>query len=473
MTYQLSAFLLPFLVTSAFAAPSTTSDDNIPDITRDSVRQVEQQTQSIAPQSQQKSPPQSMTVEELQQQPELLQNALDTAIAQLNIENIRFLLPLYRKLPIEQQDSTLRDYAQALINQADGKYDEAEHELRTILQNNPEYAPIRLQLAQNLSQNGQQKEAAQELQTLQQTPDLPEGVQQYLEHFNTYLKKERAWKWDGNMYYLSDNNVGNAPRQRTYGFWRFAEPRSAHGLGYDISVQKTTPIKGHWAARVNVAAYGKFYWDAHDYDDLVTHAEIAAVWRNAKNEVSFAPYAQKRWFGTEAYSKTLGGMVRYSHTLSPKWRVFSGWQSGYTQHDTRKHLNGVNHAGSLTFLYQPDAKQYFVMGIGGGYNSARDLSDAYHQSNGRLGWTREWGKQRLFTTSLNGSIQRRFYREADFFNIKRRDTETSLRLSLSHKKLSWKGFTPRLNWHGSQVKSNHFYYRQKNSRIFIDVSKQW
>lgn len=113
------------------------------------------------------------------------------------------------------------------------------------------------------------------------------------------------------------------------------------------------------------------------------------------------------------------------------------------------------------------------MGIGGGYNSARDLSDAYHQSNGRLGWTREWGKQRLFTTSLNGSIQRRFYREADFFNIKRRDTETSLRLSLSHKKLSWKGFTPRLNWHGSQVKSNHFYYRQKNSRIFIDVSKQW
>ena len=186
MTYQLSAFLLPFLVTSAFAAPSTTSDDNIPDITRDSVRQVEQQPQSIAPSSKQEHPPKSMTVEELQQQPELLQNALDTAIAQLNIKNIRFLLPLYRQLPVEQQDNTLRNYAQALINQSDGKYTKAEHELRAILQNNPEYAPIRLQLAQNLSQNGQQKEAAQELQTLQQTPDLPEGVQQYLEHFNTY-----------------------------------------------------------------------------------------------------------------------------------------------------------------------------------------------------------------------------------------------------------------------------------------------
>ena len=135
MTQRLSIFLLPFLVTSAFAAPSTTSDDNIPDITRDSVRQVEQQPQSIASQSQQKSPPKSMTVEELQQQPELLQNALDTAIAQLNIENIRFLLPLYHQLPVEQQDNTLRNYAQALINQCDGKYTKAEHELRAIFQN--------------------------------------------------------------------------------------------------------------------------------------------------------------------------------------------------------------------------------------------------------------------------------------------------------------------------------------------------
>ena len=48
-----------------------------------------------------------------------------------------------------------------------------------------------------------------------------------------------------------------------------------------------------------------------------------------------------------------------------------------------------------------------------------------------------------------------------------------MRLSLSHKKLVWRGFEPRLNWRWSHVDSNHFYYEYDNHRVFLDVSKQF
>ena len=90
-----------------------------------------------------------------------------------------------------------------------------------------------------------------------------------------------------------------------------------------------------------------------------------------------------------------------------------------------------------------------------------------------LGWNRQWGSGHNLTTALHGSVQKRKYRGADFFNIKRSEEEYFMRLSLSHKKLVWRGFEPRLNWRWSHVGSNHFYYKYDNHRVFLDVSKQF
>ena len=90
-----------------------------------------------------------------------------------------------------------------------------------------------------------------------------------------------------------------------------------------------------------------------------------------------------------------------------------------------------------------------------------------------LGWNRQWGSGHNLTTALHGSVQKRKYRGADFFNIKRSEEEYFTRLSLSHKKLVWRGFEPRLNWTWSHVDSNHFYYKYDNHRVFLDVSKQF
>lgn len=468
MRYPTLALVLYAVACYATAAPSP-RDEILPDLNRNQIRQAESQRVEDTEESEQKQV--SMSSEDLLQYPEMLTDAMDTALERQNIDNVRFLLPLYRRL--EGYDETMASYADAILYRADGDYKAAEQGFHNIIKEHPDYAPVRLQLALTLSQDGKAREAAKELQEVRNTPDLPESMKEYLSQFDKYLKKDRAWNFDGNLSYVRESNVSNAPKERTYGGLEFEPPRKAHGVIYDVSAQKNTPIKGHWVWKKNLSAGGKFYWDAHAYDDLTIRAETGAGWRNHEQEISLSPFYEKRWYGTEPYYDTAGGVLRYSHMLSPKWQVFGAWQSGYRKYKERKFLNGVNHVASVSVLYRRTGGEYFVLGAGKGYSSAHDRSDAYQHENLRAGWTKAWGKTGNFSTSFNGTVQYRRYQSEDIFNIKRSDRETYVNLAVSHKKLSWKGFTPRLNWAWTHVHSNHFYYRQNQHRVFFDVSKQF
>mgnify|MGYP003587510724 CR=1 FL=1 len=463
-------FMLGLSVATVAAAPVATPVDIRQDLTQPQVKQAEEILQQ--PIKHPSTSP-SMTSEELLGHPDLLQNALDTAVEQQNTENIRFLLPLYRRLTQEKQDTVLVDYAEALLLQSDGQHTEAQQRFHSLLAAHPDYAPIRLQLAHTLSQDGQQREAAAEIGKIRQTSELPPPVITYLDQFGQYLKSERAWKFDAGLSYLQESNVGRVPEQRTYGNWRFSEPKKAHGIGYEFSARKTVPVKGHWAARVQVSGYGKFYWDAHDYDDLILRTETGGVWRSAKRELSLSPFYEKRWYGTEPYSNHVGGVVRYSEILSPQWQFHGAWQSGNKKHDDRKYLDGNNHSLSLSLLQRSSPKQTFIYGIDGGIEQARDDSESYRRYGVRTTWMRDWGQPQALSTSVSFAAQRRHYQAPDFFNIKREDTEYFTRVSASHKKLSWKGFTPRVNWTWSHIHSNHFYYRHDRHRVFLDVTKQF
>ena len=85
---------LPFLLlTVTFytqAAPVATPLNPVADLTEEQIQQTERQNQQKQAAQNGEKTSVSMTEEELLQRPDLLKNALDTANAQHNIENIRF-----------------------------------------------------------------------------------------------------------------------------------------------------------------------------------------------------------------------------------------------------------------------------------------------------------------------------------------------------------------------------------------------
>ena len=228
---------------AAAADPLSVPHDDNPDPNRSQIRQMQHETRPPASEHEGDDGSVSMSEDELIAQPDLLQNALDTAVARQQTGNIRFLLPLYRRLDEKRRDAVLEAYAESFLLREDGQYARAEEKLRAILAQNPGYAPVRLQLALTLSQSGQTREAAAEVAKVKAVPDLPPDTAAYLDSFSAYLKRERAWQFDANAYYIAERNVGRAPKEREYGPWRFPEPRTAHGLGYDASAVKTLPVK--------------------------------------------------------------------------------------------------------------------------------------------------------------------------------------------------------------------------------------
>lgn len=454
-----------------WAASVNTPFDPVPDLTRQQVRQAQQNTDKTA--ASPKNSGISMTSEELLQQPELLNNVLDSAMSEGNIDNVRFLLPIYRRLPEQQQDMLLVKFAQALLDRADGKHTLAAQKLREILAEHPEYAPIRLQLAYTLSQDEQKKEAAQEVAQLQQTAGLPAPIQYQLSQFEQHLKRERGWSIDGNAYYLNEKNIANAPPIRRYGNWHFEAPRQAHGIGYELSARKTIPIQAHWATRVNLSVNGKYYWDAKEFNEILARADAGLVWRDANQEIALLPYFEQRWLNKKNHQHNIGAVLNYTQQLSPRWQLFGAWQSGYKYYDERPHLEGMSHLGSLSLMYRPVATQQFVVGTSFGRENAKDPSDAYQHIALRLGWNKQWLGLNRLNTSISANIQKRHHRAEDLFNIKRQDTKLFTRLSVSHPKLAWKGFMPRLHWTWSHTRSNHFYYRNQEHQVFVDVVKQF
>ncbi|MFB6349550.1 surface lipoprotein assembly modifier [Moraxella sp. ZJ142] len=462
-------FFLVLLPAAVVAAPLVTPNDTLADLNQEQILQAKQAAEPLP--KVEPNAPKSMTKEELLQQPELLHSAMNIALEQVNTDTLRFLLPLYRQLP--DADSAIIRYTEALILRAEGKYRQAEQALSALAAEYPDHAPLHLQQALTLAQDKQFNEAAAQIQAVRQMSDVPESVQQYLNGFDAAIKQGRQWQFYGNASYQQDDNIAKTPKQRQYGNWHFAEPQSAHGIAYNAAAHKTIPIKGHWAARVQASVYGSFYWDAHDYDDLIARAEAGPMWRDAAQEISVSPFYEKRWFGTEPYYDKIGGVVRYSRILSPKWQIFGAWQSGHKKYQERAFLDGGSHSASLSTLYRPSEKRSFVFGIGSGLENAKDLSDAYRQSNVRISWNENWGSQQNFATTLETSVQHRRYRSADIFNIQRQETEYAAQFSLSHKKIAYKGFMPRLNAAYSAVDSNHFYYRHHQGKVFVDISKQF
>lgn len=400
--------------------------------------------------------------------PALLERALDSAVAAEQAEGVRVLLPLYARLP--QHDTLLRRYAQAMLARADGRYGEAEAVYRGILGERPDLLPVRWQLARTLAENRLNREALAELERLRVAGLPPEAAAQ-AEAYRSGLLAQEDWAFAGNLRYLHENNVNQAPGRREYGGWTLPEPESARGVGYSLSAGLTRTLAGHWAWRAAAAAEGRFYWDKRRYDDTVLHLGGGAVYRDARQEWAWLPYYERRWFGGQPYSATAGLRVQAAYAFSPHWQVAAEVRHGRRRHDERRFLDGSDSRVSLTAFYRVSPQQFWLLGADWQRVRAADEAEAYRRTAVRAGWEGEraegWG------AAVHLAAAQRHYDAADVFQIRRREREYSVYASLWRPSWQWRGFTPRLSWLSRRTVGNHFAYGYRQNQLFLEIGRRF
>lgn len=467
-------FILPLSV-NLFAQTPTQAIHALPEQRfniSDTILSTNQPSPSITPASTNSVP--ALSEQDLLANPPLLYRALSSSVVFNNIVAIRQLLPLYLSLPSKQQvnDALLVESAKAALALADGQYQQAVHHYRQVLAINPNLPTMRLLLAQALFHDYQNDAAQDQFIRLRSEPNLPAHIVQLIESYQTALNERQQWRISGGISYIQDNNVNNAANatlKTTNGYWRSPKPERAQGLSYHVHAERDWAIKHHFALRTGVQLSGKFYWNNHSYDDLSTRINIGGVYKTARTEFAVLPYFERRWYGTEPYSREQGLRGEWSYWLSPRNKTLLAIEKGHAQYDHRNYLNGNNLTVSGSWLFLQKPTQYWIMGADYSRKNAQDNSLAFERQALRLGWTREW-KWGL-SSSVYTTMASHRYQHADIFNIQRHDKELSASLSLWHRNIHFWGITPRLVGTYHKNRSNNPLYQYQKNNVFMQFNK--
>lgn len=409
------------------------------------------------------------TSQELLAHPDLLTQALDSAITLEDEAALALLLPLYAQLT--EKDEILYRYGQAMLARLQGNMSQAIDLYRSILAERPDLAPVRLQLALALIADRQLEAGDAQLSKLS-GEDLPSEIREGIKQLQAGIAKQQEWQFSFNAHGIIDRNINDSPSQRQVGSWTFAAPQTAYGLAYTLSANKLWALDNHWHIAAQLSAHGKSFWEKHEYDDVLLRASTGAVWKDGSKEWGMLPFHERRFYGSDSYSYSNGLRLQAAWQLARQWKWFGNYEVADNRYFSREHLNGKSQRLSNTLLYRPNAQQYWTFGIDVGREDAKDKSSAYDYYGLRLGLGKEW--QQGISTAAQFYVLHQDYQEKDFTQIMRQDDRYGASLSLWKRDWHWQDFSPRLVWQWKRQKSNHFAYdQQAEQSVFVEISKDF
>ncbi|MFT0547719.1 surface lipoprotein assembly modifier [Allopusillimonas ginsengisoli] len=401
--------------------------------------------------------------------PDLLRRAMVSAMRSDNTAGIVVLLPVYEKSA--SPDPVLLDYARAIQARLQGRHTTAVQHYTQLLAQVPDAHGVRMQLAETLADNYQQKAAAEQLDLLQKA-ELENGLQERHARLLQRLREREQWQVHAGVQFLNEDNINNAPAVRQAGNWTFDAPLRDRGLGYQIALEKKWRLPYGAFYALDVTTQGRQYARHSGYSDFTTRLAPGVGLARLGKSVSLSPFIQHRRVGGHAYSQTLGAQMQWHKAWPSQWQTRAIIEYGHKRHRTRQHLDHSSILAGLSFAYQQGAGQYWQIGHElYAETGTRDSSDSFRQASLRALWGKNWSSGMGTRVTANTSIRK--YDGPTLFSqgMRRRDTLHGVSLSLWHERISHSGLTPRLTWSHQRVRSNDMLFALEKSRIVIEANK--
>ena len=421
-------------------------------------------------------------LEALKADPVAFTRYLNAALAAQDMTTVKELLPHYKALNVN--DPMLIKFADALVYRSEGKNKQAIEIYKSMLADNPDFHPVRLNMAQALYADKQYKAAHDQLQKLRGA-DIPQPVMANVEGLMERINKQEEWRFNASVSYIQDDNLNGVPEKpiTNKNLGTTPKPESGKGLQVSGSANKRINLDKNFYAEVGGNASLKGYWDNSEYNDYLVTASAGLGYDDAKNDVSISPFVTKRFYGEEPYSWRKGVTVSGSRWVKPKLKLTAtSMFSNETIDDddeNRREADGL--FLGLNALYIKDAKEYFYGGIGR-YENDVDKTNflSYDRNSVNVGWGREWSQGISTLASMSYAVKEHDSPEKDFsggaLNLfydtyrvegtdsSREDKTTSLGLQVWKRDLTVLGLTPRLVLDYEKTSSNFKYYDDRDDK---------
>lgn len=260
-----------------------------------------------------------------------------------------------------------------------GDYDTAIKIFRKILDDQPDLARIRFELAICYMKTGHWYRADYHLRLAMAGDDLPDDVRKMMSYYRYIVRQNKNWNVWFNFGAAPDNNVNQAtggtecvntifgPMCR-----ELLEPESAVGINFILGGNYEFKFGEHWRWKSDANIYTNIY-NKHKFDDLYLSTSTGPryVWNNG--DVWLAGVVARRWYGWDEYNWSLGGKLDTNYDFTRKLsgglslRVLNNKYDEYGPW-----MNGQTYSANSRLSYSLDATKYIILRGGIERETAKD-----------------------------------------------------------------------------------------------------
>lgn len=387
-------------------------------------------------------------------------------------------MPAMNNLPLEIE----RWFLLAQIAQRQGDIDTAIKIYRKILDDQPNLARIRFELAVCYMHQKKWRRADYHLRLAMAGKDLPDNAKQMMNYYRYIIRQNKNWNVWFNFGAAPDNNVnnsvgGNECVMTMFGLMcrELAEPESAIGGNLSLGGNYEFKLSDHWRWKSDANIYTNIY-DRHDYDDLYLSVGTGPryVWKNG--DIWLAGIASRRWYGWDEYNWAAGAKIDTNYDFTR--RLSGGLYLRFTENtydDYGDILDGQTYSANARLTYSFNASVYAVFRTGLSREVAKNPIYSYWSPNVGVGIGAElpWG----FHMYAEPSVYWSWYddpkwvvKDNRFKQITEHDFTHRYAVSISNNKLDIWGFVPTLTVSYTKRESN--IWQRKYDKTALEFSMQ-
>ena len=357
---------------------------------------------------------------------------------------------LYRTLA-QDRDIALRNearfrLAQMLSDDLDRKRDAAVL-LRQILDEQPDVARVRLELARIQAQLGNYSAAQRELRSAQ-AAGLPPEVERQVRFFTRTLASAKRHGFELELALAPDTNINRATQSDTLDtiigeFQLDDDAQAQSGIGLSSRASAFVKFKADEQAEffVRGQASGRFY-QSGQFNDVIASLQAGPRYRLGKDRLETYFIANRRWFGGDHYSDSWGATGNWRHPVSETAQLRIDGALVYTDDQ----LNDFRDAERASLAASLDKALTASRGVGARIQGARSFAQDAGYSTTSGGFT-AYGYEEIGSVTLVGQLGYQRI-EADtrlfLFPERRVDDRMEAELSATLRSLRFGTFAPQV-----------------------------
>lgn len=351
-----------------------------------------------------------------------------------------------------------------------GRKREAATTYRALLDEKPDAARVRLELARLLTQMGDEGAALRELRQAQ-AGGLPPQVAQIVDQFAAALRSRKPWGASLEVALVPDSNVNRATDAATLDtvlaplqLSRDAREQSGIGARAAGQLYARVPIAANLSLVPRVSGQGDFYRQSR-FDDVSAAALIGLEWSLGRDRLRPSAGGTQRWYGGSPYARTATAAIDWQHPLGTRAQLTTSATIADTQYRGNALQNGLLLNGAVAYERAFSPRAGGSITLSATRQNARD--PGYATASGAvslLGW-HEFGRTTVYATAgvrrLEGDARLFLFPE------RRKDWNLSLGAGATFRRLQLHGFAPvvRLDWERNQSTVGIYDFTRKAATI--------